>query len=209
MPRLLAALALCVGLLAPSAAQASISTAAPECTVLVVTPLDAARDAYASGVILRQDDQQLTIVTAAHVPNLSRARVLTQRGELLSVTSFHPIPGYDLAILTTSAARQAYRPAVAVHAFSENDAVFVWGYPTSTTPTLAMGTVLGAGAFVPGTMPTGISVLCATCAHGDSSAGIFNAAGALVGILTTGYRRKDGSTVFVVGQPATILAAAL
>jgi S1-C subfamily serine protease len=199
----------CAVLFAPALAAADTLPAPPACTVLIVTPFSAAQSAYAAGVILRERSGRLEIVTAAHVPNLDRALVITQRGEALRVSEVAPIPGHDLALLKTAATALQYPPATLAATLSYDQPVDVWGFPQSTTPQVARGTILSTAAEFPGRSQAHIALHCVSCARGDSGAGVFTQDGRLAGILTGGWEHPDGTAVFIEVEPIDVAIATL
>ncbi len=185
---------------------------APPCIVLVTAPLnaDGTRAAFAGGVVLAQTRDALTIVTAAHVPNLERGQVLTQRGEMLAIRSVRVLAGRDVALLTTDPARDRYPAPVVASVVLSNAPAYVWGYPSSATPTLSTGrTIAHPQALATKIRPDEITMICATCGHGDSGGGIFTSDGKLVGIVTHGFVTRSGVPAFVVGEPLDAAIAAI
>ncbi|MDP9018057.1 MAG: serine protease, partial [Candidatus Eremiobacteraeota bacterium] len=125
--------ALCSLLLILCAPALSAAPDAAQATAVLVVGEFEGHHAFGSGVIIGIH-AGLRIATAGHVGVLTNAKVITQAGEELSVTSVHFIPGYDLALLQTAPTRMMYAAARRAERVTRNQAVDVWGYGAWSVP---------------------------------------------------------------------------
>ena len=80
--------------------------------------------------------------------------------------------------------------------------VVVWGEDTNgPRPVRATLVTAHMAALGDAEAPELVDVDCAECRPGDSGAGVFDADGNLVAILTARYHTPDGRTVAVVAEP--------
>jgi serine protease Do len=163
-----------------------------------------------SGVVVASDGGVLTIATAAHLiaPNgILRILDVTRRA-YYRVLDVRVLPDYDLAFIRVEAQPQfpvtpvAFAPAVA------GERVWLWGNPKAGFWTLATGAVKQTHAELPGVFGSPrVTIACPACAPGDSGAGVFDARGRLLGILTHAWRNADGGPVlFIEIEPAALVS---
>jgi S1-C subfamily serine protease len=171
----------------------------PPASVVLIAGVVGAKSAYGCGVIIGEDRSTVTILTAAHTLQMQRPTFTTVAGERLRVERTAAIDGHDLALVT---ARRPWRP-YAVARFADEPRlglrVSVWG-PIEDEPFTQQDAVVReidprvtdapAGAF---------AIDCASCGHGDSGTGVFNAREELVGIVVAGYSAGH-RTVFVLAE---------
>jgi len=161
-----------------------------------------------SGVVVARSRDTLTIATAAH------AIVPAQTLRILDITrqAYYEILGtrvlheYDIALIRVRAQMHFHISPVIIAEAESNEPVWVWGHPPDAFWVVATGSVIDTHAQIPGRegIPR-ITIACATCTHGDSGSGVFDARGRLLGILTHGWTDATGSPLFLEVEPATLL----
>jgi hypothetical protein len=178
-------------------------------TFLVESVLDDASGAnIGSAVVVASNDNVLTLVTAAHVllPK-STTRILDRsRAAFYTVLETRVLPDYDLAFLRVRAQRNFPVTPPRFGVASAGEAVYLWGNPGDSYWAMADGAVDRTAASLPGERgDPRITILCAKCDHGDSGSGVFDAQGALLGILTAGWKDRLGNVAFLEVQPASLI----
>ncbi len=182
----------------------------PPASVVLISGVVGAKAAYGCGVIIGEDRSTVTILTAAHTLQIQRATFTTVAGERLRVERTAAIDGHDLALVTASrpwrphtVARFAGEPRVGLR-------VSVWG-PIEDEPfTQQDGVVREMDPRVTDPPAGAFAIDCASCGHGDSGTGVFNAREELVGIVVAGYSAGHRK-LFVLAEryrPDATLAAA-
>ena len=187
----------------PSLADESPQDLTRQQTFVVQSLIDGDKANIGGGVVVARDGDVLTIATAAHViKDGGPMRILdTSRQAYYAVIDVRQIPAGDLALVRVRAQPQSPQP-VALATAAPGEPVWVWGHPDNAFWTLATGTVTRVDARLPHRDDTPrITITCDRCAHGDSGAGVFNAKGQLVGILTASWRVPPGPVLFVEVQP--------
>jgi S1-C subfamily serine protease len=182
----------------------------PPASVVLIAGTTGAKAAYGCGVIIGEDRSTVTILTAAHTLQIRRATFTTVAGERLRVERTAALEGHDLALVTASrpwrpfeVARFADEPRLGLR-------VSVWG-PIEDEPfTKQDGVVREIDPRVTDAPAGAFAIDCASCGHGDSGTGVFNAREELVGIVVAGYTAGH-RTVFVLAErylpDATIASA--
>ncbi|GAC1387611.1 MAG: hypothetical protein NVSMB31_00200 [Vulcanimicrobiaceae bacterium] len=177
---------------------------AGQSAVLVVGEFQGHR-AFGSGVIIGVRGG-LRIATAGHVGALGNARVVTQAGEELAVTSVHFVSGYDLALLQTAPASMSYVPARRGQTVTRNQAVEIWGYGDSSSPRMLAATVVSPRIIFPATPETAkLALTCELCAHGDSGAGAFTQDGSLIGLVVARWSDRAHTISVMETEPIDAL----
>lgn len=158
-----------------------------------------------SGVVVSKSGSALVVATAAHNVATGGLTVRTRSGELLNVLKVATIPGFDLALLTTS----AHVGPVFTATFGSpklGAPVHVWGHRLDKPDVESSGSILDLDPVLPEGPANGrFAIDCQTCGHGDSGGGVFDADGRLIGILEGARRDQSGNLAFVQVEPVAPL----
>jgi len=163
-----------------------------------------------AGVVVSHAGSGLIVATAAHVVSSGGLSVVTSRGERLNVIKVRTIAGFDLALLETS----PYIGPVVTATFGApalGAPVHVWGHRLERPYVESTGSVLDLDPVLPeGPAQGRFAIECASCDHGDSGGGVFDADGRLIGILEGARRDDAGDLAYVQCEPiAPLLDAGL
>lgn len=165
--------------------------------------------AIGSGVVVRRDGDTLTLVTAAHVVlQKGTLRILdTSRQSLYDVIDEQLLSDYDLALIRVRAQRAFPVVPVSFAQAAPGEPVFIWGHTGEGFWELASGSVRETNARIPGVSGSPrMTIECASCSHGDSGSGVFDAQGHLLGILTRAWSKSSGGPVlFIEVEPAALI----
>jgi len=201
---LFAAMLLCA-VRTPSLARSPDAIEADETVVIVSTDRQAVH--IGSGVVVSKSGSALVVATAAHNVATGGLIVQTQSGERLNVLKVDAIPGFDLALLTTS----AYVGPVFTATFGSptlGAPVHVWGHRLDRPYVESSGSILDLDPVLPEGPSNGrFAIDCQACGHGDSGGGVFDADGRLIGILEGARRDQSGNLAFVQVEPIVPLEA--
>lgn len=160
-----------------------------------------------SGVVVSKSGSALVVATAAHNVANGGLTVQTRSGERLNVLKVVTIPGFDLALLTTS----AYVGPVFTATFGSptlGAPVRVWGHRFDKPDVESSGSILDLDPMLPEGPANGrFAIDCQTCGHGDSGGGVFDVDGRLIGILEGARRDQLGNLAFVQVEPIAPLEA--
>lgn len=181
-------------------------------TFVVQSMLGGGRANIASGVVVGRLGDVLTIATAAHAVDLAHPlRILdTSRHQYYQVIDVRDVPGYDLALIRVRA--QAAFPVQPPEfgSASPGEPIWVWGNPGQSFWELSRGVVTDPNTQIPGPpKPARIAIDCASCSFGDSGSGVFAADGKLLGILSSGWRDRNGRTLFIEVEPIAPISQAM
>jgi len=201
---------LALALAATSLALASDSSLLTEPqTVLIAGQVSTDTFHVGAGVIIRAQGS-LTIVTAAHVLQGTRAiTVETATGEHLDVLG-EPrfIDGHDLVLIRTALPIVAgIHVATPADTVTDNATLYVWGHPHSNSFVRSDASFLTTR--VTGGAAGLFAIRCPSCAVGDSGGGVFDEQGRLLGIVTSRQPDTPTLTAVVIAESiAPALAAA-
>ena len=165
-----------------------------------------------SGVVVARDRGILTIATAAHaiVPGDTLRILDVSRRAYYDVVGIKVLSEYDLALVRVRAQVHFSVAPVPIAKAAPDEPVWLWGHPPDTFWVVAKGSVIDAQAQIPGRSGSPrITIACESCAHGDSGAGVFDALGRLLGILTHKWSNAEGTIAFYELAPATIITQEL
>jgi S1-C subfamily serine protease len=188
----------------PSVAEPTDAAArARESMVIVSSHIGENRDAIGAGVIVAVLPRRIRVVTARHVADNGPVTIWID-GRPWAAEIVRTFADRDLAVLEADDVRldtRHVRAALVGEPASSGAELYVWGENER-------GLRIESARLVSRTYdpPVGfaaeplVSIACDTCAPGDSGAGIFNAQGQLLGILTARYHTRDGRTVALVGE---------
>jgi S1-C subfamily serine protease len=176
---------------------------------VIVTSAERTKLHLGAGVVVSRSGSSLVVITAAHVVEDGGLTVTTSNGQVLNVTNIARLPGFDLAILTTSSyfgpVREAKVGTPALGAL-----VHVWGHRAAHPYIESAGSISDLDPLLPEGPANGrFAIDCARCDHGDSGAGVFDASGRLVGILEGARMDQEGKIAFVQCEPITPALAAI
>jgi hypothetical protein len=176
---------------------------------VIVTSTERDKVHLGAGVVVSQSGSGLVVVTAAHVVEEGGLTVTTLTGQVLNVTNIARLPGFDLAVITTSSyfgpVREAKVGTPALGAL-----VHVWGHRAAHPYIESAGSISDLDPRLPEGPANGrFAIDCATCDHGDSGAGVFDSAGRLVGILEGARVNQEGKIEFVQCEPIAPALAAI
>jgi len=191
----------------PSSAQTPDAKEKEETVVITSTDRDDVR--IGAGVVVSKTGSALVVATAAHTVAHGGLTVQTQSGERLNVVKIDTIPGFDLAVITTS----AYVGPVVTAAFGNptlGGGVHVWGNRVDRSFVESTGSVVDLDPALPEGPANGrFAIDCAACDHGDSGGGVFDADGRLIGILEGARRYASGDLAFVQCEPIAPLVTSV
>ncbi|MBV8298822.1 MAG: trypsin-like peptidase domain-containing protein [Candidatus Eremiobacteraeota bacterium] len=170
----------------------------PSSLVLIAGDLDGT-PAYGCGVMVAENRDAVTIVTAAHNLQMTRRVVVTAAGERLRVMAARSIAGHDVALIMAERPWRAYAIARVAGRPAPGTRVHVWG-PVKNEPfTLQDGIVREIDPRVNDLPPGAFAIDCAACGHGDSGSGVFDGDESLLGIVTASYSAGN-RRLFVLGE---------
>jgi S1-C subfamily serine protease len=200
----IAATIVCAGR-TPSLAQSPEAIEEDETVIIIAT--DRVTERIGAGVVVSKSGSALVVATAAHNVATGGLIVETQSGARLNVLKVEPIPGFDLALLTTS----AYVGPVFTATFGSptlGAAVHVWGHRIERPYVESSGSILDLDPLLPEGPANGrFAIDCQSCGHGDSGGGVFDGDGRLIGILEGARRDSSGQLAFVQCEPIAPLEA--
>ena len=205
---------LTLGLRLPALADDRSAQAATKAQTFVVqSMLDDKRAEIGSGVVVSRDGDVLTLATAAHIVSQGSEslRILDlSRQSFYQVIDIRTIAGYDLALIRIRAQSGFPVEPAGLAAPVPGEPVWVWGNPGNSFWTLSPGTIQTVDTRILNQAADHrITMSCDTCSFGDSGAGVFTTDGKLIGILTAGWRVKNGPVLFIEVQPVTPIAREL
>ena len=200
------AFVVCIGV-APSLA--TTPDGVDESETVVVRTADDQSARIGAGVIVGRDGGHLLIATAAHVLGAAAPTVRLSCGDVLAAAKVERIPGFDLALIeTVSYAGHASVAVAGTPALGE--AVHVWGHRLDRDYVESSASIVDLDPPLPEGAPNGrFAIVCASCDHGDSGAGVFDDNGRLLGILEGARRDQFGRIAFVQIEPIQPLEADL
>lgn len=189
---------------APPGAAAAAGRAAEGGVVIYAT--SATARGVGAGTVVAVEGSRVDVLTAKHVATYGALAIALEDGALVSARIAALVPGRDLAIVEADLAPQEaadLRPAAIAPPASRRP-VHVWGSGT-TGPALESGVVGAVGATMPdGTAPAGrYELACRLCHRGDSGAGVFDAAGRLVGVYVGYFLVERGTRVQIAEMAPT------
>ena len=181
----------------PSALAELPGTGAPLSLVLFAGRVGP-RAGCGSGVIVGDDRDHVTILTAAHVLAMARITATTVAGERLRLERWVPVPGHDLAVVTAVRPWRRYEVARMAPHPAAGTAVRLWG-PVHDEAFEEQGAVVRPlDPRIPDAPEGAFAIDCPACGHGDSGTGVFTDRNELVGIVVAGYTAG--------GKPLLVLA---
>lgn len=162
-----------------------------------------------AGVVVSQSGSSLVVITAAHVVAADGLVVTTANGQVLNAMTITRLPGFDLAIITTSSYFGPVRRAK-IGSPALGTPIHVWGHRLAHPFIESAGSISDLDPVLPEGPANGrFAIDCPSCDHGDSGAGVFDSAGRLVGILEGARVDQAGNIAFVQCEPIAPALAAL
>ena len=191
-----------------ASASAETPLGAQRQTFVVQSSLGGDKAVIGSGVVVARTGNTLTLATAAHLIVPDRPlRILDQsRNAYYDVIDVRTRAEYDLALVRVRAQPSFDVTPVQMGTATPDERVWLWGHPSGFW-VMATGLVLEPRTSIPGVdgAPR-MTIRCASCARGDSGSGVFDAGGALLGILTRAWRDGSGGPVrFLEVEPAALI----
>lgn len=167
-------------------------------TVVVQSLLEGNQAGIGAGVIVSQERDLITVISADHILLSNRIQVVDDRRHNLPVVNvrhFHD----DFAFITARVMDGRIFPVATFGSPVEGRVVFLYGHPAGKWWEFAEGSVLHKMAHVPlsSTKAPSFSIDCPTCDHGDSGAGVFDAEGHLLGVITSAWMDAHGNKLFI------------
>jgi S1-C subfamily serine protease len=171
--------------------------------VIVSSHIAEHRDAIGAGVVVAIEPHRIRAVTARHVADNGPV-TLWVNGRPWAAEIVRTFADRDLAVVDAVDVRldtRSLRAASVTDSVPAGSELFVWGEDEAGLR--VAGARLVSAAYQPPGEVTAeplLSIACDACAHGDSGAGIFDAQGKLVGVLTARYHTPQNRTVALVGE---------
>jgi S1-C subfamily serine protease len=187
----------------PAAADPTAAAArARESMVIVSSRMDRRRDAIGAGVVVALQPRRIRVATARHVVDNGPVTIWID-GRPWAAEIVRTFADRDLAIVEAVDVLDTryVRAAQVGEMVPAGSDLYVWGENENGLRSASARLV--SPAYEP---PDGVaavpllSIACDVCAPGDSGAGIFDAQGQLLGVLTARYHTRDNRTVAVVGE---------
>jgi hypothetical protein len=188
----------------PAAARAdSLDAARQSAVVVIATSRD--KVAVGSGVVVACDPEHIRVLTARHVA-LFGDLVVRIHGSSRRAHVVRSWPDHDLALIDAEIDPMHFGAIDSAHVGPPSSAgapIFILGSGDTVDAALLPGSIDQLNPALPDGPANGrFTIVCATCAHGDSGSGIFDQNGTLIGILSSAWVTPTGQVVMLVAEPA-------
>ena len=188
-----------------SVADALLAAEAGANGAVVVLGINATTRATGAGTVVAVSGDRIRILTAKHVAVFGGLSVRFDGRTTVSARIVTMVAGRDLAVLEAIVPPQLASGlhAARIGAARPDERVTIAG----SDPDGHLDTEAGAVSQVGGVLPDGpangrFALRCALCHIGDSGAGVFNAAGDLIGVYVGYWTYDNGERVSVAELPA-------
>ena len=201
-------------LLTSLAAPAFATTATPRSAegAVVVVATTASERGIGAGTIVAASGDRVRILTAKHVAVFGALSVrFGDADQAAPARILATIPGHDIAVIeaTVDPAVAASLRVAHVGAVREREAVHVRGSGLDGPDFEPAAVTQTRGDLPDGPAAGRYALACALCHRGDSGAGVFDAAGDLVGVYVGYWTYENGARVSIAEIPSAATDVAL